>query len=100
MSEAMHQIEILLPADTKFEDKRKALARELTCRFGGVTAFTRAPAKGLFEQGGRQVEDDIIVFEVMTDSLSREWWSALHERLEKDFDQDEIVIRASHIERL
>jgi hypothetical protein len=96
----MHQIEILLPADTKFVAWRTALAQELASRFGGVTAFIRAPAKGLFEQNGQQVEDDIVVFEIMADVLEREWRSALRVRLEDDFHQDEIVIRASAIERL
>jgi hypothetical protein len=96
----MHQIELLLPADAKFAAKRKALAQELAARFGGLTAFTRAPAKGRFEQGGRQVKDDIVVFEIMTDALEREWWSALRERLENDFEQNEIVVRTHQIERL
>jgi hypothetical protein len=94
------QVEILLPADAKFAGKRKALAQELSRRFGGLTAFTRAPAKGLFEQDGKQIEDDIVVFEIMTTNLKREWWSTLRARLEADFDQDEIVIRATTIERI
>ena len=96
----MHQIEILLPADEKFAARRKALAHDLASRFGGLTAFSRAPAKGLFEQHGKQVKDDSVGFEIMTDKLEREWWSALRQRLEGEFDQDEIVIRASDIERL
>ena len=96
----MRQIEILLPAEENFSGKRNALAHELTHRFGGLTAFTRAPAKGLFEQGGKQIEDDIVVFEIMTADLEREWWSALRKRLQVDFQQDEIVIRATAIERI
>ena len=96
----MQQVEILLPADARFAEKCRALAHELSRRFGGLTAFTRAPAKGLFEKGGKQIEDDIVVFEIMTSDLEREWWSALRKRLEVDFQQDEIVIRATAIERI
>jgi hypothetical protein len=96
----MHLVEILLPANKAFVSKREKLAQELSCRFGGLTAFTRSPAKGLFKQGGKQVEDDIVVFEVMVQALDQEWWQSLRDRLERDFEQDEIVIRASAIERL
>jgi hypothetical protein len=96
----MHLIEILLPADTAYANKRRALAHELSRRFGGMTAFNRSPADGLFEQGSEQVEDDIIVFEVMIADLDRIWWQALRARLEILFQQDEIVIRATAIERL
>jgi hypothetical protein len=47
----MHLIELLLLADKQFSEKRGLLADELSQRFGGTTAFTRAPAKGLFQQG-------------------------------------------------
>ena len=60
----MHLIELLLPADEQFSEKRGLLADELSQHFGGMTAFTRAPAKGLFQQGTSRVEDDIVVFEV------------------------------------
>ena len=96
----MHLIEIFLPAQDAFATKRRALAQELADRFGGLTAFTRAPAKGLFENGGDHVEDDIVIFEIMSGALERNWWTALRARLERDFQQDEIVIRTTTIERL
>ena len=101
----MHLIEILLPvADNegqlfdgrKYEEVRQDLAR----RFGGITTFTRAPAHGISEARGTIVHDDIVVFEVMTDTLDRAWWEAYRHRLEQSFSQDEIVIRASAITRL
>jgi hypothetical protein len=96
----MFLVELLLPADAQFSDARRKLAEDLSQRFGGMTAFNRAPAKGLFEQGEKRVEDDIIVFEVMVDEIERVWWKALRTKLENEMQQDEIVIRASHTERL
>jgi hypothetical protein len=96
----MHLVEILLPADENLAAKRRAFARELTQRFGGVTAFSRSPAKGLYADDGKQVEDDIIVFEVMTETIDKAWWSALRKRLEEEHRQDEIVIRTSSVDRL
>lgn len=97
----MHLIEILLPV-TAGEKSHKigAVRKRLTEKFGGVTAFTRAPAEGLNKDQGRIVHDDIVVIEAMTEKLDRKWWSAYRETLEKEFAQDEIVIRASTIERL
>jgi hypothetical protein len=79
-----------------------ALRTELTDRFGGLTAYTRAPAQGLWDEddGGPPKHDDIVVYEVMAESLDRDWWSDFRGRLERDFVQDEIVIRAHDVERL
>lgn len=96
----MHLIELLLPAGEQFAQQRRTVVDELSSRFGGVTAFTRAPAKGCFEQGGKRVEDDIVVIEVMTEQLDTLWWETLRERLEHEFAQDEIVIRSTAILRL
>jgi hypothetical protein len=68
--------------------------------FGGVTAFTRAPAQGSNAAGGTVVHDDIVVMEVMAATLDPEWWAAYRKQLERDFVQDEIVIRARAITRL
>lgn len=76
------------------------LTAELTARFGGLTAYTRAPAEGLWDDGAERVRDDIVVYEVMADALDRAWWAALRRRLERELRQDELVIRASAAERL
>jgi hypothetical protein len=101
----MHLIEILLPVTDNngqhFEAAMYAQVREeLTKHFGGVTAFTRAPAQGSNAAGGTVVHDDIVVMEVMAANLDPEWWAAYRKQLERDFVQDEIVIRASAITRL
>jgi hypothetical protein len=101
----MHLIEIFLPLTDNnglrfdsglFERVRK----ELTERFGGVTAFVRAPAEGTFNSGGAIVHDEIVVIEVMVEDLDRRWWNSYRRELETTFAQDEIIIRASKIERL
>ena len=78
-----------------------AVRTELTDRFGGLTAYTRAPAQGLWsEPDGSPKRDDIVVYEVMADSLDREWWSEFRRLLERRFAQDELVIRSQIVERL
>jgi hypothetical protein len=96
----MHLVEIFLPLSDKvgkrFDAEKYAAVRQLlTDRFGGMTAFTRAPAQGMTLDGGKIVHDDIVVFEVMTESLDADWWLGYRRRLEQDFGQDEILIRAS-----
>jgi len=75
--------------------------RELTDHFGGVTAFMRSPAMGLWEdEDGVVRPDDLVGFEVMTESLDREWWRDYREQLTQRFRQQEIVLRAISFERL
>lgn len=102
----MNLVQLLLPL---YDAKGKRfpasayddVARELTERFGGLTAYVRAPAKGLWkEEPGKTRRDDIAVYEVMVESLDPAWWKSYRESLEKRFDQDEIVVRAHEIRRL
>jgi hypothetical protein len=98
-------IEILLPlADEngrRFDTRLYAQVREeLVEHFGGLTAFTRSPAEGLWEEGGERSRDEIVIFEVMTDWIDRSWWRSYRAELETRFDQDEIVVRAREVERL
>ena len=101
----MHVVEIFLPltrADGSDQPRAlfAALREELVERFGGLTAFTRAPAEGLWDDGDRVERDRIVIFEVIAAELDRAWWSALKARLERDLGQDELLIRASAAERL
>ena len=78
-----------------------ALTDELTQRFGGLTRYSRAPAKGLWKQPGRRPQrDDVIVYEVQSPKLERRWWRARRLQLQKDFRQKEILIRAQTVTRL
>jgi len=102
----MHLVQLLLPvydnAGRPFPAAYYAGVRdELAARFGGLTAYTRAPAEGLWSQdGGQPARDDIVVYEVMVDRLDRPWWQAFRARLESMFAQQELVVRAQTVERL
>ena len=98
----MHLVEILLPLNDNsgrpFRAEKYAEVREhLTERFGGLTAFSRSPAQGTTSDRGKTVHDEIIVFEVMTETLDAAWWRSYRLQLERDFRQDEIVVRASTV---
>jgi hypothetical protein len=42
----------------------------------------------------------MVMCEVMVDELDRAWWSAYRTKLEHRFRQDELVVRASTLEKL
>src|SRR5688500_11832651 len=101
----MHLVQLLLPLEDSNGQPFPAaqfdqIAHELTERFGGVTAYARSPAEGRWKEGADTTHDDIVVIEVMVEELDRQWWAVLRKRLEADFRQDEIVIRAQPMERL
>ena len=96
----MHLIQLLLPlydnAGTPFPRAHyESVSRELTRAFGGLTAYTRSPAEGLWREGGEGTQrDDIVVYEVMADSLDEPWWRRYREELERRFAQDRLVVRS------
>lgn len=102
----MHLVQLLLPVyDNEghpFPALHYASVRaELTERFGGLTAYTRAPAEGVWDEGGgERARDDIVVYEVMVAQLDRAWWGRFRADLERKFAQDELVARALPVERL
>ena len=101
----MHLIEILLPLfdneGRPFEGGLHARVREeLVEQYGGLTAFTRNPAEGLWDDEGQRRRDEIVIFEVMADSFDRNWWRSYREGLERRFRQEDIVVRSHEIERL
>lgn len=82
-------------------DMFEHVRQELLERFGGVTAYARAPAKGLWaEPDHAVVHDDIVVHEVMAHRLEHDWWVAYRRELEQRFQQDALVIRAQEVELL
>lgn len=101
----MYLVQIILPC---YENSGKAVdaalfrqvRQTLLDRFGGVTAYTRAPAQGLWQDGSRVERDEVLLYEVMVANLDRAWWAAYREELEGKFHQQELVIRAHRIERL
>ena len=102
----MHLVQILLPL---YDNDGRAFGAgefdrvrdELTRKFGGVTAFRRAPAEGLWkDEEGAVARDRVVIFEVMAEELDRAWWASYREELERKFRQDKIVVRATEFEEL
>ncbi|MFL6818378.1 MAG: hypothetical protein ACJ8EF_10595 [Bradyrhizobium sp.] len=98
----MYVIELFLPLydnqgrrfrDSLYEEVR----RDLIEKFGGITAFTRAPAQGSEQAHGGERRDDLIVFEVMTQELDALWWKSYRQSLETAFDQDQLIARAARV---
>jgi hypothetical protein len=106
MSPDQHLVQLLLPLyDNEGNDFPRAeferVARELTERFGGLTAYTRAPAEGRWREGGTgTARDEIIIYEVMTYPLDPGWWRDFRAELERRFAQDRIVVRALSVTML
>ena len=74
---------------------------ELREKYGGLTAYTRAPAEGTWEdEQGRTRRDDVVIVEVMTDGLERDWWRNYATELAARFEQEELVVRAMQFEDL
>jgi hypothetical protein len=77
------------------------IREDLAKRFGGVTAFVRSPAVGVWENdAGAVCHDDVVLFEVIVDAVDRDWWSSYRGKLERQFSQDSILIHATDIEIL
>lgn len=99
-------VQILLPLytnerqlfpDTQYEQVRETLME----RFGGVTAYQRSPALGHWKQTEEvTIRDDIVVFEVMLDTLDHAWWHDYREQLRLSFTQDKLIVRALPFELL
>jgi hypothetical protein len=102
----MYLIQLLLPLYDNdgqpfgrdyFDGVRNELARE----FGGVTAFRRSPAEGVWVQPEGEVSrDEVVIFEVMAQRLERGWWTRYRRELEERFLQERIVVRATEWEQL
>lgn len=102
----MHLVQLLLPAydndGVAFERTRfDAVRAELAGAFGGVTAYVRAPAVGLWEDADGACErDEVMLFEVLVPELDRAWWAQYRRTLEARFAQDSVMLRALPAERL
>ncbi|MEC5195400.1 hypothetical protein GGR75_001876 [Xanthomonas campestris] len=96
----MFLIQVLLPlADNNGVRFEQAMFDEvhhhLAMRFGGITAYTRAPVHGAWqEQGAQLVHDDLVIYEVMADDLDRGWWRSYRAELEQRFRQEQLIVRA------
>jgi hypothetical protein len=102
----MHLVQLLLPLyDNGGRQFPQALylqtRSELVERFGGLTAYTRAPVRGLWQDSGQEtVRDDLVIYEVMTEELDMAWWGQYRTWLEARFEQERIVVRAHDVRML
>jgi hypothetical protein len=101
----MKLVQIFLPrydnggrrlAATLFARERERLIE----RYGGLTAYTRAPAVGLWKDGPKTKRDEIVIFEVMIRSVDRKWWTDYRNKLRKRFRQKEVLIRIQDVKLL
>jgi hypothetical protein len=102
----MFVIEIFLPLERNDgspqpRDLFERVSKSLMDDFGGVTAYSRAPAEGRWKNDdGAAERDSIVIFEVVAETLDRRQWAEWRKKLEAMFDQEEVLIRSTAVERL
>ena len=101
----MHLVQLFLPLHDNDKQKFPAeyfdsVRSELTDRFGGVTAFLRSPAVGLWKTENDVSRDEVVMFEVMTPDLDEDWWFEYRTQLQKKFRQEELLICAFEVKKL
>ncbi|MBA2709935.1 MAG: hypothetical protein H0U57_05020 [Tatlockia sp.] len=102
----MQLIEIFLPV---FDNENKEFSKELFKQtydelineFGGLTAYTRAPMQGFWQKEDNKIRvDELIIYEIMDDHFSTDWWCNYRVSLEKRFTQERLIIRTYPIKLL
>ena len=99
-------VQILLPlrdnSGRKFrDDVWEQLKGKLVEQFGGLTAYTRAPAEGVWAPSpDKETAEDIFVVEVMCRPFDEGWWEALQAELESTLRQERVVIRVLALKEL
>jgi hypothetical protein len=74
---------------------------EIVERFGGLTAYLRSPAAGVWTSPeGRLEEDSVVMIEVLARSFDTGWWRGYVKVLEERFDQESIHVRATEVQVL
>jgi hypothetical protein len=102
----MHLIQLFLPLYDNHGAPQalslfSAVRSELIACFGGLTAYTRAPAHGLWKRDANDVcQDDIVVYEVMASDLDVDWWRGYRQALCQRFQQRDMIVRAQPCELL
>ncbi len=95
----MHLVQLLLPlynnSGMQFDANIYTEVRnELVNRFGGITAYTRVPVHGLWQESRQIVRDDLVIYEIMVETLEEVWWRRYRIDLENRFQQQALIVRA------
>ena len=98
----MYLLQLFLPLSNNSGDRFvpqmfTEVRDELVSRFGGITTYTRAPVRGLWQTEGHVVPDDLVIYEIVVDRLEVGWWREYKRKLEWRFEQDSLVVRAQRI---
>lgn len=81
------------------DEMYKSIKLKLTERFGGLTAYSRAPATGLWKDGDKELNvDKVIIYEVIADEYDKKFWKSFKEILKAQFKQKDMIIRCTAIE--
>jgi hypothetical protein len=101
----MKLVQIILPLrDNENRRFERALYdrvhRELGDEFGGLTAYTRSPARGVWRSLGKEKREDVVIIEVMSDRARRAWWTRYRRKLERRFRQKELIVRMQNFVKL
>ena len=102
----MYLIQILLPLydndGNRFPSEEFLHVRdELTDLYGGLTTYVRSPAQGVWKESETStVHDDIVIYEVMTRRLDRQWWRRYREELALRYRQEQLIVRVSKVQLL
>lgn len=98
--------EIFLPLKnnegTNFPARLYQELRELLVeKFGGITIYKRSKAIGIWENDeGSHEKDELLIYEVMVSRGDETFWKELKIKLEKQFEQESILIRSFQLNTL
>jgi hypothetical protein len=96
----MYLIQILLPL---YDNDRQPIPpgafdlvrQELVNRFGGLTAYIRSPASGIWKENPHlTIQDEIVIYEIMVTTIDTFWWREYRNELSKRFRQEELIVRS------
>lgn len=100
----MHIVNIYLPqvnnAGIAFNEAIYLRIRiELIQKFGGLTQYDQVPAIGYWkENADKPISKDLVIhYEVICNRLTKKYWADFRLRMEKTFEQTQILIVAHPI---
>ena len=89
------------PSGAEEDDRVRVTHRELVDAFGGVTAYLRTPAQGVWTApDGARERDSVVMVEIVTERFDRAWWSEYAGSLARRYQQEEMHVRAMDVDVL